>query len=315
MRSPEFSIPQQESELKQEKVLHFDNVKITPEKPFEFDVHVKKEPITIKDGDRVTGNGIEVRHRGQLLELMTEAHALQELSELERIHKLVDLVHSKLTYPYPETIAQEQVQNPKKGKWLDEVFAKGGWATQDVTSFLENGYGDCKVMVTTFLVLAQEAGLEGIACSDKNHSGALKNLIRPDTGKPIFKMGEIEQDVTFSHAWTEIQLSDGSWIPIDPTTRLIGDTPEMLNFIKAANYNGGVGVNLNGLPNGLVGSVNGYFEAGAPETELKGSASINTLRDFVNKTSRPALDNFNGDLDVTFDTDSSDRKIVNLEIL
>jgi hypothetical protein len=58
MRSPEFSIPQQESELKQEKVLHFDNVKITPEKPFEFDVHVKKEPITIKDGDRVTGNGI-----------------------------------------------------------------------------------------------------------------------------------------------------------------------------------------------------------------------------------------------------------------
>ena len=68
-------------------------------------------------------------------------------------------------------------------------------------------------LTTAYLAAAQAAKLKGIYAS----SGApLKNLSRPDTGQPIFKSVEVNNDMTSGHAWAEIQLSDGRWVPIDP---------------------------------------------------------------------------------------------------
>src|SRR3989344_2823917 len=100
--SPQLKKP----EKRLQRQIHFDAVEITPEQDFPFSIRVRKEPIEVVDGDKLGANYVEVFFRDETLALMKEAELLQELPEEERLVALIELVKSKLRYPYPEVITE-----------------------------------------------------------------------------------------------------------------------------------------------------------------------------------------------------------------
>lgn len=69
----------------------------------------------------------------------------------------------------------------------------------------------------------------------ETNTGVIKNIQRTDINEPLFKSVAIGETPE-AHVWTEVQLSDSSWIPVDASTMLVGDTPEGLQIFKDANY-------------------------------------------------------------------------------
>jgi transglutaminase-like putative cysteine protease len=63
----------------------------------------------------------------------------------------------------------------------------------------------------------------------------ITNILRSDNGEPLFKMTKVGEKAP-PHAWVEIRTSSGKWIPVDPTTNLVGDTQEGVDMFKKANY-------------------------------------------------------------------------------
>ena len=179
-----------------------------------------------------------MKFEGEALLLMKEAEKLPELPEEERLVALTELIRSKLKYPYPDVIEAAGAENPELKEWLEKRFGhKPSLWKLELNDFLKNGYGDCKIMAAAYLIAAQSAKMRGIYA---NSGVSLKNVIRPDTGKPVFRSVELDRDTNSAHAWVEIQLSDGRWIPVDPTTNMTG-LGEMIEVFRQAGYNVPIG--------------------------------------------------------------------------
>ena len=88
--------------------LHFENVEITPDKPYEFPLRLEKRPIEVNDGDELGSDAVKVKFEGELASLMEKAAELKDLPEKEKIVALVDLVRSKLSYPFPDLSRQRR---------------------------------------------------------------------------------------------------------------------------------------------------------------------------------------------------------------
>lgn len=65
--------------------------------------------------------------------------------------------------------------------------------------------------------------------------GVIKNIERSDTKQKLFRSAEVGKPVS-AHSWVEIKTSDGRWIPVDPSTKLVGDSEEGLSMFREANY-------------------------------------------------------------------------------
>jgi hypothetical protein len=299
-----------------EPVLEFSNVEITPEKPFEFSIHLEKIPINIKDGDALGANRTEVKFEGRLADLMATASRLQALPEKDKILKLVELVRANLSYPYSEIINGLKQTDPDLGQWLADRFGDDAKRINGVNlnDCLDRGYGNCKIMASTFLVLAQASGLRGMFA--QNGEDKIKNLIRPDTGNSMFKMGQVGEPVNFSHAWAEVQLQDGSWIPVDLTANMAATTPELFELFKKANYKTQIPVIFDNMPNELDIKPSAVkFEPGQASGKFSMNIGIRRITSISRSgtTSRPVTDKYNGELKLNM-VDSQENKAANLSI-
>ena len=72
--------------------IHLENVEITPNRPYEFQLKVKKQPLDLKSGDTLGSNNTKVEFTGRLAEMREEAEKLKILPEAERIRAVLNLV-------------------------------------------------------------------------------------------------------------------------------------------------------------------------------------------------------------------------------
>lgn len=296
-----------------QRQLYFDGVELTPQQEFPINIRVRKEPIEVQDGDSLGSNSVEVKFEDEALSLMEEAEKLVELPEEERLAALTQLVHSKLKYPYPDVIEAAGAENPELKKWLEKRFGPNPslWKLE-LNDFLKNGYGDCNIMAAAYLVAAQSAKMKGIYV---NSGVSLKNVTRPDTGKPVFKSVELDRDTNSAHAWVEIQLSDGRWIPVDPTTNMIG-LGEMIEVFRQAGYNVPVTFKSE-VPSDLeLEQDDSTFTPGESEKELTLKLKIGSVTSSGNSTStkRFKTDKFSGNVDVELNS-STDPKSMDLDFI
>jgi len=304
MKSESFGAERQEEQ--RGKKLHLENVELTPDTGIPVDIHVRKAPIEIKDGNSVGGNAVEVKFSGQSVELMRAAEKIGELPETERLGALMQLIHEKLRYPYPEIMEADSRDNPDLEQWFEERFGeRPRLGDLELNEFLERGYGDCKIMATAYLLAAQSAKLKGIYA---NSGTTLKNVKRPDKGEPIFKSVEVDRDLNSAHAWVEIQLSDGRWIPVDPTANMIGEG-EMLKVFQESGYKIPVAYVDEVTPKGLyLDRGEALFDPGEPEKTLRPHLRI--ARELM--TRKPKIDRYAGDVDIALFS-SEDPKSMQLD--
>lgn len=300
----------QESQKKLQQQLHFDSVDLTPGQDFPINIHVRKEPIDVLDGDSLGLNSVEVKFNDETLLLMEEAENLAELPEEERLFALMELVQSKLEYPYPDVIEVAQAKNPELKEWFEQNFGENpSVGNLHLNDFLKNGYGDCKIMAAAYILAAQSAKMRGIYANSVN---VLKNVVRPDTGKPVFKSTELDRDTDSAHAWVEIQLSDGRWVPVDPTTNMVG-LGEMMKVFKQAGYNTPVSFESEAPQELELEGGDSYFAPGESEKELHLKLKIGSTMKFDKGgiTETLKTDKFSGSVDLNLSS-STDSKSTNL---
>lgn len=157
--------------------------------------------------------------------------------ERERIDALLKLLKSQVTYGYENTLIEKAEALGIEKQELDKFGAKGN-ANVKFTELLKYGVGICGHLSEAYLYLANKAKLKGIIVHSHDLHPPI-NVLRKDNSKKLFRSVNLSEK-TANHAWTEIQLQDGSWIPVDPSTELTGTTKDGLETFKMAGYQGNV---------------------------------------------------------------------------
>lgn len=167
-------------------------------------------------------------------DIANQAESLKALPEDTRPRAAMELFRSQMHYAYNDVVAKLAETNPNTAEWIvKNTGLNHSVSDVPLSELMENKYGICSHLAVGYLWLAQKAGLEGIIMTS-NHN-ELRNITRSDNGEALFKSVDVGQPAS-AHAWVEIKLSNGRWIPVDPTTKLVGDTEEELRMFKEANY-------------------------------------------------------------------------------
>lgn len=220
-----------------------------PKSP-EICVVVEKQPIELVEGKSYCNHAVLIDKETESMgSIAKEAEALLELPEQERPAKVLEIFRQRVHYAYNDAIEKLSETDPELAKWVAENTGLNTASVSDVplSQVIEKGYGVCRHLATAYLWLAQKAGLKGVILNSKR--GVLKNIERSNTKEKLFKSAEIGQPVS-AHSWVEIKTSDGKWIPVDPSTKLVGDTEAGLAMFRDANYSaiGGLGLDLEAEP-------------------------------------------------------------------
>ncbi len=235
-------------------IVVFHNLNLTAENPIspEIEVSVKKKSIEIIEGESYGGNCILIdKETKKMKSLLEKAEELLEIPEIERPKKILEILRDKIDYAFDEAMDRLSKTDPELAKWVAENTGLNSSAHNvPMSELLEKGYGICRHLSVAYLWLAQKAGLKGVLLNCPY--GTIKNIERTDSKEKLFKSADIGQPVS-AHSWVEIQTSDGKWIPIDPSTKLVGDSEESLAMFKDANY---------------IANANMSLEAQAEPTEL-----------------------------------------------
>jgi hypothetical protein len=227
--------PNNTLETQNKLIFHFKDLDLSEKNPKSEEVEfvVEKQPIPpIENGKSYPNSHLIIDSEGSKIpELVNTVRELRVLPEEERIHKVLELVRDNVKFPYPEILKKVRENNPSLAEWVEEnIHPKS--KVVNLSELLDKGYGVCKHLSLLYLYLAQEAGLEGMYCSSGSD---ITNILRSDNGEPLFKMTKVGEKAP-PHAWVEIRTSSGKWIPVDPTTNLVGDTQEGVDMFKKANY-------------------------------------------------------------------------------
>lgn len=222
----------------QKAIAQFSNLDLDREHPRSPEILItyEKVPLPLFEEGRAYGQGtVTIDAETPLMqELSSQAEALRALPELDRLRPLYDILSSHLSYASHTAVDALKETDPERAGWIrSHVSLRGIIPNIPLSQVIERGYGVCQHFAIIYLWLAQKAGLNGIFIHCL--AGWLKNIVRSDTGQRLFKT-EFEEGDAPAHAFVEIQLSDGRWIPIDPTTNLFGDTAEGLALFRDANY-------------------------------------------------------------------------------
>lgn len=227
---------------------------------YEFEVTLEKLPTEIYEGANIDGIIIE-RESTKLREMLAEAESLKDIPDHEKPRKLLEIVRRNISYPYDETIEEIAATDPTLAEWISRNTGpkSQGYNPVSVSKIVDTKHGVCRHLSVVTLMLAKEANMEGAYLTTsspllgtvKSDSNTLMNVINPKTGEALFKSASPNAPVLGGHAWVELKTKDGTWIPLDPTTQLVGDSPEELETFRKANYNAwpGSSLNIEGFPN------------------------------------------------------------------
>lgn len=197
-----------------------------------------------------------------------QAEAIKELPEEERPAALLHLLRDSVHYAYNDVLAKVAETDPDLAEWVAKNTGLDSHQTSNVplSELFGKGYGVCRHLSVAYLYLAQKAGLEG--CLMNCEQGIIKNIERSDSKEKLFKSAEIGGPVS-AHTWAEVKLSDGRWVPVDPSTKLVGDSPENLEMFRQANYMAiGYGLDAEGDPSELSAEGKGFiFKPGESQSE------------------------------------------------
>jgi len=262
MENFERQVPKQETEKAKQAIeisaekqlasITFQNLELNADNPKspEIIVVVEKQPIELVKGKSYCNHTVLIDQETESMTyLAKEAEALSELPERERPAKVLEILRRKMHYAYNDAIKKLSETDPELAKWVAENTGLNAASVSDVplSQILEKGYGVCRHLAPAYLWLAQKAGLKGVILSSA--WGVLKNIKRSDTQEKLFRSAEVGQPVS-GHSWVEIKTADGQWIPVDPSTKLVGDTEAGLAMFRDANYSaiGGLGLDLEAEP-------------------------------------------------------------------
>lgn len=231
--------------------VHLPDVHIDPQHETKIFMISRRHALPIHEGDTIgPGNRpMKVDNEGKLSTIREEARSLQNLSERERISKLVELVRSNLTYIRSEdqltAIPAERRAIAKKA-WID--LNPSELEPQSLSQIVADGLGVCSEYGTLFALLTNDAGMKAML-----HSGDVTNQKIHGTEELIFK--NQPEGGGEKHFWAEVETSDNDFIPVDPTAGFIGDTPEKLATFQEAYKPGQFSVvsipTVEGLPQGV----------------------------------------------------------------
>ncbi|RLI86807.1 MAG: hypothetical protein DRO76_03310, partial [Candidatus Altiarchaeales archaeon] len=197
---------------------------LTSGKKIPIQVTLERHSVKIGEGN-VLYNSITIDSSDKIEQLKERARNLRNLPEKERIYHIVDMVRENIEYPHD---------------WSKERLEEEARKQIKLSEAVDKGVGICKVFSALYAVLAQEADL-GVA----PQAGKATNIIRSDTNEKLFKAYDLGEDVY--HAWDETELSDGSFIPVDPTTGLVG-VGKGIDVFREANYKEWVNIEVKDLP-------------------------------------------------------------------
>lgn len=251
-------------------IITFEGLSLTGENPTSGKIRVKveKQPLQLVQGNTYLRNEIVFdKETENMQQLASQAEALTAISERERPRAVLELFRRNVRYAYDNIVEELQETNPELAKWIagnTGLSCKTG-ITVKLSDIIDKGYGVCRHLATGYLWLAQKAGLEGTLMV--SILGGITNIKRSDTGEQLFKSVPVGEGLAH-HAWTEIRLADGSWVPVDPSVNLVGDNKESMAMFREADYRAlaNEGLELQASPveklDTLVGGKNIIFRPG-----------------------------------------------------
>lgn len=213
------------------------------------DIRYTREPNKLEPGDIISYTGARPiridEHETQIRNLSSQAELLRSLEPKDRPRALLELMSEHVSFAYPSVLEKLHETDPDEAAWLKENISLEGnsHAQISLSEIVHHGYGICAHLSPLYLWLAQKAGLEGVLTTHAQKK--MTNVTRRDNNEPLFKSVAIGQPVA-DHMWVEIYLQNGERILVDPSTRLVGDTPENLQTIADAGYASGDGFLLEG---------------------------------------------------------------------
>jgi len=193
-----------------------------------FEVVLKKVPTQVEYGATV-GSVVIDNESLRLEKMMEEARALREIPEKERPRRILDILRSSIDFDVDDS----------------------GRGAVSLSEVVDSGHGVCRHLSAAMLVLAKEAQMSGAYLTSVTVGSGeitedkylMRNIVRKDNGKPLFKHVHIGERVG-PHAWVELRTSEGEWIPVDPSTKLVGDNDDELEIFGEAGYRASVGHSL-----------------------------------------------------------------------
>lgn len=216
----------------------FNNLDLNAEHPTTPSVEVtfEKQPITMLEGKSYVGWSVLIDKENEAMDVLaSQAEALKDLPEIERVRAVMKLLRESVHYAYNDVVEALSKTDAELAKWVSENTGLNSDMVLKVplSKIIENKYGVCRHLAVANLWLANKAGLSGVILCSK--PGKLTNIVRTDSNEKLFKSADVGAPVS-GHSWIEIKTSEGKWIPVDPSTQLVGDTEENLEMFKQANY-------------------------------------------------------------------------------
>lgn len=235
----------------------------------EISVVVKKHPAQLIEGESYGQDSVLIDAESEKMkELTLKAEELKTIDENQRPRAVLELLRKNIRYAYSDVLELIKQSNPELAAWVASNTGLDSSIGNRVplSELIDKGYGICRHLSVAYLWLAQKAGLEGTILG-----GPAKNIQRTDTGQKLFNSFELGQSIP-GHEWVEIKTKDNKWIPVDPSTNLMGDTPEGLAMFQQANYlaqTGGKGLEVGSETNELTVSGQApYFKPAEPLSEI-----------------------------------------------
>lgn len=196
-------------------------------------VDVEKVPLVVPEEGEIgmLRFGKENEFTKELVALAENLSTIK--NERQRIDELLTVLKSKITYGYNEVIESKAKEHNVPIEFMQKMGLQGNEQIgfEEVAKY---GVGICGHLSASYLYLANKAGLKGIYVNSDPERKPL-NIQRTDKNKKLFRSADIGQR-TSNHAWVEIQLQDGTWIPVDPSTELTGTTEEGMKMFHDAEY-------------------------------------------------------------------------------
>ncbi len=229
---------------------------ISKDKPLRLWFTLEKAPTEFKEGDVIAGSvrvDIDVHdpkkwggYSKRVQKVLKDARELNSIDEKLRPRSILGMLSSN-------NIGWHDDKN-------DNIV--------NLSDIIDRGYGVCRHLSAVTLVLAKVAGMEGALMTNFGKElfdeTAAINIVKPD-GKKLF-IAEPLGEIKGRHAWVELKVGK-DWVPIDPTTRVVGDSKVDEKIFVDARYRSVVTYLYQlGLPPGLQVRVplipkgNMYFE-------------------------------------------------------